>query len=166
VDLLLNELNESEEAHQLDGATHLGDLSDPRIVPALSSLLARSKSDQVVEAAVTALTKLQDPRAIPALRQAAEGVYDDFLKLTIGKAQLTLGDKEGFATLIKILKDDEAGFARQQANELFEAKSGKKFGYNAELGVAQNAAPLKKMAEWYASVESQLKQDPKTGKFE
>jgi zinc/manganese transport system permease protein len=166
IDLLLNELNESEEAHQLDGATHLGDLSDPRIVPALSSLLSRSKSDQVVEAAVTALSRQRDPRAIPALRQAAEGIYDDFLKLTIGKAQLTLGDKEGFATLIKVMKDDDAGFARQEANDLLEAKSGKKFGYNAELGVAQNAAALKKMAEWYASVETRLKQDPKTGKYD
>jgi len=166
VDLLLNELNETEEAHQLDGATHLGDLSDPRIVPALSSLLARSKSDQVVEATVTALSKQQDPRAIPALHEAAASIYDDFLKLTIGKAQLTLGDREGFATLIKILKDDDAGYARHQANEILEAKSGKRFGYNAELSVAQNADAVRKIERWHASEAGKLKWNPKTGKFE
>jgi zinc/manganese transport system permease protein len=151
VELFLNELDEPEQAHQIDGVRHLGDMRDPRIIPALTSLLAKTKSDEVVEATVSALSKQADPRAIPALQAAAKGIYDDFLKLTIGKAQLELGDTEGFATLITVLKDDEAGFARQQASELMENKAGRKFGYNAELAVAQNLGALKKIEEWYAT---------------
>jgi zinc/manganese transport system permease protein len=166
IDMLLNELSEEEEAHQLDGATHLGDMTDPRIIPALSSLLARAKSELVVEAAVVALSKQKDPRAIPALRRAAAGVYDDFLKLTIGKAQLTMGDTEGFSTLLRILKDEEAGYARQQANELLETVSGRKFGYNAERPVAENTPAIRKAEEWYAREGSRLKWNPKSGRFE
>ena len=77
-----------------------------------------------------------------------------------------LGDHEGFATLSKVLKDDEAGFARQQASDLFEAKSGKRFSYDADRSVAQNAEALKKMDEWYTREGSRLKLNPATGKFE
>jgi zinc/manganese transport system permease protein len=165
VDLLLNELNEPELSHQLDGVTHLGDLQDSRIVPALTSLLERTKSDEVVEAVVTALSKQRDPRAIPSLRAAAKQIYDDFLKLTIGKAQLTLGDTDGFATLIGILKDDEAGFARQQASEIIEKTLGRQFGYNAELAVSQNTVALRKIEDWYLKEGTRLQFDTKTGTF-
>src|SRR6476620_9737701 len=39
IDLLLNETKKEEESAQLDGVTHLGDMHDPRIVPALTALL-------------------------------------------------------------------------------------------------------------------------------
>lgn len=161
VEMLLSELNGDEEAHQLDAIRHLGAMQDPRIVPALSNAVSHSKSDQVVEAAVTALTKQKDPKAIPALRGAAQTTYDSFLQLTIAKAQLTLRDTEGFATLIKILKDDEAGFARQQASELLNGASGRDWGYNAERSVVENAAALKNITEWYAREGSRLKLTPK-----
>jgi HEAT repeat protein len=150
VDLLLGEVESEDEARQLDGVSHLGDMHDVRIVPALSGLLARTRSEQVVEAAVEALGKQKDPRAIPALRRAAQGSYDDFLKLSIARAQLALGDREGYAILVHILRSDEAGFARQQANELLEARAGRKFGYDAGLPVAQNAAALRRIEEWAA----------------
>jgi zinc/manganese transport system permease protein len=165
VELLLNELNEPELSHQLDGVSHLGDLQDSRIVPALTALLERTKSDEVAEAVVTAFSKQRDPRAIPALRSAAKQIYDAFLKLTIGKAQLVLGDTEGFATLIGILKDDEAGFARQQANEIIETTSGHKFGYDAVLAVSQNTAALRKIEDWYLKEGTRLQHDVKTGAF-
>lgn len=149
VDLLLKEITEGEEAHQLDAVTHLGDLHDPRIVPALSALLSRTQSEQVVEATVEALSKQKDPRAIPALRQAVQGNYDPFLKLSIARAQLAAGDREGFATLIQILKNEDAGFARQQANELLESQSGQHFGYRSERTVAQNGAALQKINQWW-----------------
>ncbi|MGH8527934.1 MAG: HEAT repeat domain-containing protein, partial [Gammaproteobacteria bacterium] len=123
------------------------------------------KSDQVIEATVAALSKQQDPRAIPALRHAANGPYDDFLKFSIARAQLALGDPEGFGTLIRILKDDEAAYARQQAHELLEARSGQKFGYEPERTVAQNATALKHIEEWYSRKGSRLNWDAKTGKF-
>jgi zinc/manganese transport system permease protein len=156
VDLLLHELNEPEESHQLDAVAHLGDLHDPRIVPGLMAVMARTKSDQVVESVVTALLKQQDPKAIPVLRVAAKGIYDSFLKLTIGKAQLDLGDNEGFATLLGVLRDDEAGFARQQAQEIMESTSGRNFGYNAEKTVEQNEAALKKIEDWIGSEGGKL----------
>jgi zinc/manganese transport system permease protein len=157
IEMLMTELNGDEEAHQLDAIRHLGSMQDPRIVPALANVVKNSKSDQVVEAAVTALTKQKDPRAVPALRGAAQTTYDSFLELTIGKAQLSLGDTEGFATLIKIMKDDEAGFARQQASELLDNTSGRKWGYNAERSVAENAPVLKNIAEWYTREGSKMK---------
>ncbi len=166
IDMLLSELAAEEEAHQLDGVTHLGDMTDPRIVPALSSLLARAKSEMVVEAAVVALSKQKDRRAIPALRRAAAGIYDHFLKLTIGKAQLTLGDTEGFSTLLKIIKSDEAGYARQQANELLEKESGRRFGYDPERPVAENTSAIRKAEEWYSSEGRRLKWNPGSGRFE
>ncbi|MBI4455643.1 MAG: metal ABC transporter permease [Acidobacteria bacterium] len=149
VDLLLNEIKQEEDARQLDGVRHLGDMHDARIVPALTELLARTRSEQVVEATVEALSKQKDPRAVPALQHAAEGDYDDFLKLSIAKAQLALGDRGGFSTLIKILKNGEAGFARQQANELLEAKSGRKFGYDPTLTIEQNRPALQRIDEWW-----------------
>ncbi len=165
IDLLLNEIKTDEEAHQLDAVAHLGDIHDPRIVPALTDLLSRTRSEQVVEATVEALRKQKDPRAVPALQRAAQGDYDDFLKLSMAKAQLALGDREGFATLIKILKNDESVFARQQANESLEVQSGHKFSYRPERTVAQNEAALQKIDEWWRSEGSKLKWDTKIGKF-
>ena len=166
VDLLLNALAEDDEAHQLDAARHLGDMHDPRIVPALTNLLMRTNSEQVVEATVEALSKQQDPRAIPALRHAAQGKFDPFLKLSIARAQMTLGDKEGFATLIEILKNEEAAFARQQALELFQTQSGRKFGYDPEQSVAANAAAIERIEEWYRKEAGRLAWDKKSGKFQ
>jgi zinc/manganese transport system permease protein len=165
VDLLLNEIKQDEESRQLDGVTHLGEMHDPRIVPALAYLLSRNPSEQVVEATVEALGKQRDPRAIPALQQAAQGNYDDFLKLSISKAQLSLGDRDGFVTLIKILKNDEAGYARQQAIELLESKAGRRFGYSADQPVAPNRVPLQKIEEWWKREGSQLKWDPRSARF-
>ena len=166
MDLLLNEVKTGEEAHQLDAIGRLTEMHDPRIVPALAELLSRTQSEQVVEATVEALRKQQDPRAVPALQLAARGNYDDFLKLSIAKAQLALGDREGFATLIKILKNDESVFARQQANETLEKQSERKFGYQPEKSVAQNEVALQKIDEWWTNEGSKLKWEAKTGKFQ
>lgn len=157
IDLLLNELKEGEEAHQLDAISHLGDMRDPRIVPALTKILQETKSEQMVETVAEALGKQKDPRAIPALSAAANNHYDDFLKLTIAQAQLAVGDHQGFATLIAILKSDEGGFARQQAIEILEKQSAKKFGYDPQKSVAENQAAIKKIDEWWTKEGSKLK---------
>ncbi|MBP1611072.1 MAG: hypothetical protein H6Q04_3307 [Acidobacteria bacterium] len=165
VDMLLKELASDNQASQLDGLKHLQEMNDPRIVPALDSLLARTQSDEVVESTVTALSKQKDARAVPALRKAAAGTYDYFLKLTIAEAQLNVGDTEGFSTLMAILKKDDAGYARHQANDLFEAKSGRKFGYNPDMSAAANQHPLTEMSHWYSSTGSRLKLDANTSEF-
>ena len=165
MDLLLNEVKTGEEAHQLDAIGRLTEMHDRRIVPALAELLSRTQSEQVVEATVEALRKQQDPRAVPALQLAARGNYDDFLKLSIAKAQLALGDREGFATLIKILKNDESVFARQQASETLEKQSERKFAYQPEKSVAQNEVALQKIDEWWKTEGGNLRWDTKGGKF-
>ena len=165
IDILLNELKEGEEAHQLDAISHLGDFHDSRIVPALAALMDATSSEQVVEALAEALGKQRDPRAVPALQHAASKDYDDFLKYTIARAQLGVGDRQGFQTLIKILRNDEAGYARQQAADLLEAQSGKKFGYDAQKTVAENGAALKKIDGWWKKDASRLKWNAREGVF-
>jgi HEAT repeat protein len=124
-------------------------MHDSRIVPALAELLGRTRSEQVVEAIAEALAKQHDPRAIPALRQAAQGKFDDFLKLSIARSQLASGDCDGFLSLISILKDEEGGYARQQANELLESTSGHRFGYDPSQSPAHNRAALQRIEQWW-----------------
>jgi hypothetical protein len=157
IDLLLNETKKDEEAAQLDAVTHLGDMHDHRIVPALTALLSSTTSEQVVEAIAEALGKQRDPRAIPSLRHAAQQKYDDFLKYSIARSQLALNDSQGFETLIAILKDDEGGFARQQANELLEAKASRKFGYHPDQSVAANRGALERIEAWWKTERARMK---------
>jgi zinc/manganese transport system permease protein len=165
VNVFLKELAAEDQASQLDGLKHLQEMRDPRIVPALDTLLARTKSDEVVESAVLAISKQKDGRAIPALRKAAAGIYDYFLKLTIAEAQLNIGDTEGFSTLLAILKEDDAGYARHQANDLFAAKAGRKFGYDPNLSAEANRQALAEMDQWYSGTVRHLKYEAKTTKF-
>ena len=138
-----------DEAHELGSLEHLGDIRDPRIVPALNALLSSTRSGRVVEAVVAALDKQQDPRSLPALRAAARNGLDDFLMLNISQTQLSLGDPDGFATLIAVLKGDGAAYARQQALDLLERRSGRSFGYNAALPAADNSSVLRNIEQWY-----------------
>lgn len=166
VEILIHELNEDNEASQLDAVSHLGDMRDAKIVPALTKVLMDNPSEQLVESIVEALSKQNDPRAIPALQAAAKREYDDFLKLTIARAQLTIGDKQGFENVIKILRSEEAGFARQQAIELLEAQSGQHFGYDPGQTVAENASALKMIEQWWKNAGSGLKYNQETRRFE
>jgi zinc/manganese transport system permease protein len=165
VSVFLKELAAGDQASQLDGLKHLQELRDPRIVPALDTLLTHTKSDEVVEATVQAISKQKDGRAIPALRKAAAGIYDYFLKLTIAEAQLNIGDIEGFSTLLAILKEDDAGYARHQANDLFAAKAGRKFGYDPDLSSEANKKALAEMDQWYSGTGRYLRFDAKNAKF-
>jgi hypothetical protein len=87
------------------------------------------------------------------------------MKLTIAGAQLKLGDPQGFATLIKVLKIDGATYARQQASDLLERMSGRTFGYKPDLPVPANTAALRDIEEWYRKEGAGLKFDAGTGKF-
>ena len=157
VDLLLHDLQNDDEAHKLGSLEHLGDIRDPRIVPALNALLSSTRSGRVVEAVVAVLSKQQDARSLPALRAAARSGLDDFLMLNIAQTQLSLGDPDGFATLITVLKGEGAAYARQQANDLLERRSGHSFGYNAELTAADNSSALKNIEQWFSREGAHLK---------
>ncbi len=147
-DLLLRELQHDETASQLDAISHLGDVNDPRIVPALTEVLSRSGSEQVVETIAGALMKRKDSRAIPGLKAALKKNYDPFLKLTIATALIELKDQSGYETIIQILKNDDAGFARAQAIEVLKTKAGRDFGYSPEKTAAENAAAIDRLQGW------------------
>ena len=157
VDPLLADLQSDDESHQLGSLEHLGDIRDPRVVPALNALLSRTRSDRVIEAVVGALNKQRDVRALPALREAVKRDLDEFLKLTIARTQIDLGDPQAFATLIDLMKSEGAAYARQQANDLLEKGCGCRSGYQADLSAAQNAGALKRMEEWYAKEGTRAK---------
>ena len=148
VDRLLEELNHDETASQLDAISHLDDVDDPRIVPALTGLLGETQSDQVVENIAETLAKKKDPQAAPALRAALQKDYDPFLKLSLASALVELKDKAGFAVLIDILKSDEPVLLRSQALETLKAKAGQDFGYNPEKTSAENKAALDRAIRW------------------
>jgi zinc/manganese transport system permease protein len=166
VDLLLQELQEEDQAHQLDAVQHLGEMHDVRIVPALTEYLERAPSEQLVEATIEALAMQKDPRAISALREAAKRDYDEFMKLTIANAQLNVGDSQGFLTLIRILETENGGFARQQALEILQENAGKRFDYDPAKSVAENAAALQKIREWWQTTGTKLKYDQQAGRFQ
>ena len=166
VETLLEELKRGEEVHQLDAIAHLGEMHNPKIVPALTDLLSRAQAHQVIEATVEALAKQKDPRAIPALQRAARGLYDSFLKLSIAQAQVALGDREGLATLVSVLKSDGAALARQQASDLLEGVAGKKFGYQSDKDVRQNSAALARIDAWVNSEGKTVRLDAKARQFQ
>lgn len=165
-DLLLTELADDEESHQLAAIGQLQGLHDARIVPALVKLLDTTTSDQVVEAVVEALGQRKDPHAIPALEGAAARGYDEALRVTIGQVQIALGDRKGFETLAHVLDDGEAAeFARQQAKDLIESAAGRKFGYTAEKSVAENAAAIRRIEEWIRTEATRMRWSATGGVF-
>jgi hypothetical protein len=165
VDVMLNELKQDDEAHQLDAVNHLGEMHDPRIVPALVASMENTTSEELIESIVEALAQQKDPRAIPALRAAAKRDYDPFLKLTIARAQFEVGDNQGFRVLIEIMKNEEAGFARVQAYELLEKLSGQKFSYQPQEDVSPNKAAIQQIEDWWKNTGSKLKYNPATRKW-
>jgi zinc/manganese transport system permease protein len=148
LDRLLNELKEDETAHQLDAISHLAEMKDPKIVPGLTDLLARTESEQVVESIAEVLEQKKDPKAAPALKAALAKDYDPFLKLTIAKALISSNDAAGFKTLLDILRNDDAGFARNQAIEVIKETAGEDFGYNPEKSAAENKTAIDRMENW------------------
>jgi zinc/manganese transport system permease protein len=165
VDIMLNELKEGDEAHTLDAVKHLGEMHDPRIVPALVQVMSNTTSEGLIESIVEALSQQKDPRAIPALRAAAKKNYDPFLNLTIARAQLAVGDNQGFQTLIEILKNEDAGYASIQAYELLEQLSGQKFGFQADKSGSENKSAIEKIENWWKDKGVDLKLNGATNKW-
>jgi HEAT repeat protein len=147
-DILLDELVNGEISGQLDAISYLIDVDDPRVVPALVGLLQETSSEQVVEAIAEVFSTKGDPRASPALREAVERDYDPFLELSIAEALVACGDDAGYRVMIKILRDEEAGFARVQAIERIVEAAGEDFGYQSDLEVEQNRAALEAIDAW------------------
>jgi hypothetical protein len=88
------------------------------------------------------------------------------MKLTIANAQLNVGDSQGFLTLIRSLETENGGFARQQALEILQENAGKRFDYDPAKSVAENAAALQKIREWWQTTGTKLKYDQQAGRFQ
>jgi zinc/manganese transport system permease protein len=149
IEMFLGDINSDDEAKQLHVMEHLGGLKDPRILPAVLKMIQTTPSEQVLETVAEYLVQQRDSKAIPVLRKLASGGYDAPLRVTIARAQLASGDKEGYATLIDVLKADGEDFARKQAADLLATWSKRDFGYRAELSVAENAAALRQIEDWW-----------------
>ena len=147
-DKLLEEIKTGGVTAQLDAISHLAVIEDPRIVPALEVLLARTESEQVVESIAEVLARKGDRQAVPVLREAAVKDYDHFLKLTIAKASIALGDSYGFDVALGILRNEDAGFARIQAVELIQSESGLDFGYSIEASPAEQENAIDRIERW------------------
>jgi hypothetical protein len=148
IEILLDELKHDDTASQLDAISHLANMNDPRIAPALAELLGRTNSEQVVESLADAIAKKKAPKTATALKAALLRDFDPFLKLSLAKALIAIGDDAGIKAVVDILKDDEAGFARSQALDVLKANAGKDFGYNPEKTVEENKAAIEVIEGW------------------
>jgi len=152
VDLYLGELESDTPALQAEAISALAGLGgDSRVVPALTDLLDRTDSAQVVESLVEVLGELADPSAVPSLRAAASRDVDPFLKLSIATALADLDDPSGYRVMLGILDDENAGFARVQAAETLSSRAGEDFGYDMLDSSDANADALRRMEDWVRS---------------
>src|SRR5205814_4936504 len=87
-------------------------------------VLKRTKSDQVLEHSADVLAKLGSPEAVPALKEAAGRDLDAELQVHLARAILDLRDPGGFAVLLKVLDSGPPEFARQEAIQLIEERTG------------------------------------------
>jgi HEAT repeat protein len=93
-------------------AVLLGELKDPRAVPAL----AVATEDAAIDyAAAGALGKIGDRRAIPALRRMLAG--SPWQRLWAASGLAALGDGEGFDGLVRTLASSDDWTARRHAAE-------------------------------------------------
>jgi len=65
-----------------------------------------------------------------------------------------------------VLKSDDAGLARQQANALLEKQSGKQFGYQPDKDVKQNFPALSRIAAWLNGEAKTLHWDTASRRFQ
>jgi len=148
VDLLLEELQHDEQTSQMDALSHLADMDDARIVPALADLLAREPAGPVIESIATILGNKKDPQAIPAIQAALARPYDAFLKLTLARTLAEMKDKSGYAAALEIMKSDEPVLVRSEALALVKDAAGGDFGYDPEKSAAENNSALERFASW------------------
>ena len=129
-DPLLNivEAMKSENDTQvLQALDHVRDMKkDLHFVAPVIDVVKRTRSDQVLEHAADVLAKLGAPEGAPALREAAGRDLDAELQVHLARAILDLHDPGGFAVLLKVLDSGPPDFARKEALQLIEERTGLK----------------------------------------
>jgi zinc/manganese transport system permease protein len=125
---LTEALKSDNDTQVLQALDHIKDLreQDRHFVGPVIEVVKRTKSDQVLDHAAEALAKLDDPAAIPILKEAATRDLDAELLVHLGRALLDLRDPGGFAVLIRVLDSGPPEFARKEAVDLFQERTGLK----------------------------------------
>src|SRR5882672_95248 len=148
-------LKSDNETQVLQALDHLRDMSqkDPHFVAPVVDLVRRTKSPQVLEHAADVLAKLDAPEAASALKEAARRDLDPELQIHLARAVLDLKDPAGFGIMVQALDSDPAPFARDEALQVAEERTGQK----------RDAAALKK---WWAERGASLKWKTENHRFE
>jgi zinc/manganese transport system permease protein len=152
---LVEGLKSDNDTQVLQALDHLRDMKekDVHFVAPVVEVVKKTKSDQVLEHAADVLSKLDDPSALSILKEAAARDLDAELRVHLARAILDLRDPAGFGVLVKALDADPPKFAREEALQLVEERSGQKL----------DAAGLKK---WWTERGATLKWKSENKRFE
>jgi zinc/manganese transport system permease protein len=122
---LAQALKSDNDTQVLQALDHIRDMKeqDRHFVGPVLEVVKRTRSDQVLDHAAEALSRLDDPAAIPALKEAATRDLDAELLVHLARAILDLRDPGGFAVLIRVLDSGPPEFARKEAVELFQERT-------------------------------------------
>ena len=77
--------------------------------------LLEASDSHVREHAAQVIALMKWSEALPALNQAFKHEHDDFIKLEIAEASLSLGDPEGFTMLTRLWRESKSELARNDA---------------------------------------------------
>ncbi|MEA2251180.1 MAG: hypothetical protein QOG70_1422 [Solirubrobacteraceae bacterium] len=112
VEALVRELNAADDGVRDRAARALGDLRDPRAIPALAEAVSRDGT--AVRGAVWALTQFDDERLVAPLVAALSHSDATARALAAGKLA-ELGDPEAVPALVRALRADDDAHVREEA---------------------------------------------------
>jgi zinc/manganese transport system permease protein len=152
---VLEMLKSKNDTQVLQALDHVRDMKekDLHFVAPVIELVKETKSDQVLEHAADVLAKLGSAEAAPVLRDAAGRDLDAELQVHLSRAILDLRDPGGFAVLIKVLDSGPPEFARKEALQLVEERTGLKLEGSA-------------LRKWWTDKASSLRWKNENKRFE
>jgi len=113
-DLVKNLLISSNDNEILDGLNSIKADMKTALLVHVTELL-RSSNAHVREHAAQVIAAQRWIEALPELKQAFKQEHDDFIKLEIAEAVLSLGDSEGFTMFIHLWRHSKSELAREDA---------------------------------------------------
>ncbi|MBI3855932.1 MAG: metal ABC transporter permease [Planctomycetes bacterium] len=150
VQRILEALKSDNDTQVLQALDHVRDMKDRDLhfVAPILEIVRRTKSDQVLEHSADVLAKLDAPEAAGVLKEAAARDLDADLQVHLARAVLDLRDPGGFALLVKILESGPPEFARKEALQLIQERTGLKLeGAALKKWLAERGPSLKWKSE-------------------
>ena len=98
--------------YRLAAAKTLGELKDPRALPALTDALKNDKDPEVRQAAADALGAIKSPAAVAALISALQNDKDPEVRVAVARALGKIKDPGAVPALVKAMKTDKSGIVR------------------------------------------------------